>query len=134
GLPIVVDCANGALSEIAPSVLRRLGAEVHVIHAAPTGTNINANCGAVHLESLTEEMSRTRAMFGVAFDGDGDRALFVSMAGKKVDGDAVLLLMANAYRAKRVVGTSMTNYALEQMLQKRGRTLVRVDVGDRFIF
>jgi len=134
GMPIVVDCANGATSEIAPAVLRRLGAEVHVIHASPTGTNINANCGAVHLETLTEEMSRTRAIFGVAFDGDGDRALFVSMEGKRVDGDAVLLLMANAYRATRVVGTSMTNYALEQTLQKKGRTLVRVDVGDRFIF
>ena len=134
GLPIVVDCANGAMSEIAPAVIRRLGAEVHVIHALPTGTNINANCGAVHLETLKEEMSRTRAIFGVAFDGDGDRALFVSMTGKKVDGDAVLWLMANVYRANRVVGTSMTNYALEQMLQKKGRTLVRVDVGDRFIF
>jgi len=134
GLPILVDCANGAMSEIAPAVLRRLGAEVHVIHASPTGTNINENCGAVHLESLTEAMSRTRAIFGVAFDGDGDRSLFISMNGKKVDGDAVLWLMANVYGVNRVVGTSMTNYALEQMLQKKGWTLVRVDVGDRYIF
>jgi phosphoglucosamine mutase len=134
GQPIAVDCANGAMSEVAPEVLRRLGAEVRVIHASPTGTNINAKCGAVHLESLTEEMSRTRAIFGVAFDGDGDRALFVSMNGKRVDGDAVLALMAGVYRAKRVVGTSMTNYALEQLMQKQGRALVRVEVGDRFIF
>jgi len=122
------------LSEVAPSVLRRLGAEVHVIHASPTGMNINANCGAVHLDSLTEEMKHHRAAFGVAFDGDGDRALFVSMNGKKVDGDAILWLMANVYHAECVVGTSMTNYALELMLRKKGRTLVRVDVGDRFIF
>jgi phosphoglucosamine mutase len=134
GLLFVVDCANGAMSEIAPAVLRRLGATVRVIHASPTGHNINANCGAVHMESLIEVMAQEKAVFGVAFDGDGDRALFVSTMGRRIDGDAVLWLMARCLKPSKVVGTSMTNYALEQLLAKRGISLVRVDVGDRFIF
>ena len=134
GLRIVVDCANGAMSRIAPAVLGRLGAELNVIHASPTGININAACGAVHLESLTSAMNNSGADFGVAFDGDGDRALFVSGSGRRIDGDAVLLLIARRFRPKRVVGTSMTNFALEQILKKEGMGLTRVDVGDRFIF
>jgi len=134
GLLFVVDCANGAMSEIAPTVLRRLGATVRVIHASPTGHNINANCGAVHMESLMAVMEQEKAVFGVAFDGDGDRALFVSTQGRRVDGDAVLWLMARSLKPSRVVGTSMTNYALEQLLAKLGIALVRVDVGDRYIF
>jgi phosphoglucosamine mutase len=134
GLRIVVDCANGAMSRIAPAVLGRLGAELNVINASPTGTNINAACGAVHLESLTAAMNNVGADFGVAFDGDGDRALFVSGSGRRIDGDAVLLLIARRLRPARVVGTSMTNFALEQILKKEGIGLTRVDVGDRFIF
>jgi phosphoglucosamine mutase len=134
GLHIVVDCANGALSAVAPALLKRLGANVTVIHADPTGRNINADCGAVHLDSLIDAVKRTPCDFGVAFDGDGDRSLFVSGSGRRIDGDAVLLLMARRMRPAAVVGTSMTNYALEQMLKKEQIALTRVDVGDRFIF
>jgi phosphoglucosamine mutase len=134
GLRIVVDCANGAMSEAAPAMLRALGAQVEVHFAAPSGTNINAGCGAVHLEALTAAMARTKADFGVAFDGDGDRSLFVSSSGRRIDGDAVLLILSRRLRPRAVVGTSMTNYALEKKLEAEGIELARVGVGDRFIF
>jgi phosphoglucosamine mutase len=140
GKSVVLDCAHGAMSEIAPAMLTRLGAEVTVIHASPTGKNINAGCGAVHLESLTAAMRTLTVDFGVAFDGDGDRSLFVSNSGRVIDGDAILLMAAR--RLKRtgrlspavVVGTQMTNYSLERMLKEEGIGLTRVSVGDRFIF
>jgi len=106
------------MSEIAPGLLRRLGAEITVTHASPNGTNINAACGAVHLESLTETMKSHSADFGVAFDGDGDRSLFVSGNGRLIDGDAVLLTMARRLRRTGqlnpavVIGTLMTISAL----------------------
>jgi len=140
GLRIVLDCANGAMSEIAPRLLTKLGADVVVTHAWPNGTNINNACGAVHVEALGSAMRAGLADFGVAFDGDGDRSLFMSNSGRLIDGDAVLLLMAR--RMKRngqlnppvVVGTLMTNFSLERMLRHEGITLTRVAVGDRFIF
>jgi phosphoglucosamine mutase len=134
GTRIIADCANGAMSVVAPQVLKRLGADVQVVCGEPTGRNINLNCGAVHLEALTEAMKTADADFGVAFDGDGDRSLFVSRSGRQVDGDAVLLMMARRMRPARVVGTSMTNYALEKMLEAEGIALTRVGVGDRYIF
>ena len=140
GLRIVVDCANGAMSRVAPELLAGLGADVEVKNASPNGTNINAGCGAVHLDSLTTSMKNSAADFGVAFDGDGDRSLFISGAGKTLDGDAVLLLMARRLkRAGRlnppvVVGTLMTNFGLERMLRDEGIRLTRVPVGDRYIF
>jgi phosphoglucosamine mutase len=113
---------------------------VNVIHGSPTGKNINAGCGAVHLESLTAAMRGLTVDFGVAFDGDGDRSLFVSNSGRLIDGDAILLMAAR--RLKRngrlsppiVVGTQMTNYSLERMLRDEGILLTRVSVGDRYIF
>jgi phosphoglucosamine mutase len=134
GLRIVVDCANGAMSTVAPEILRELGASVRVICGEPSGKNINLNCGAVHLEALETAMKEETADFGVAFDGDGDRSLFASRSGKRVDGDAVLLLMARRMKPSTVVGTSMTNYALEKMLGSEGVALTRVGVGDRYIF
>ena len=134
GLRIVADCANGAMSAVAPEILRGLGASVRVICGEPSGKNINLNCGAVHLEALEAAMKDETADFGVAFDGDGDRSLFVSRSGKRVDGDAVLLLMARRMKPATVVGTSMTNYALEKMLGAEGVGLTRVGVGDRYIF
>jgi phosphoglucosamine mutase len=140
GLRIVADCANGAMTEIAPRVLTKLGADVTVLNASPNGVNINDQCGAVHIEALQAAMADAGADIGVAFDGDGDRAIFVSSSGRVINGDAVLLLMAR--RMKRdgllnppvVVGTLMTNFSLEQMLRKEGIKLTRVSVGDRFIF
>jgi phosphoglucosamine mutase len=140
GVHIVADCANGAMSAVAPSVLRKLGANVDVIHAAPSGRNINDRCGAVHLESLISEMSSRTADFGVAFDGDGDRSMFISAGGRVIDGDAVLLLLARRFKGRGqlnpsiVVGTQMTNFSLEKMLASEGIQLTRVAVGDRFIF
>jgi phosphoglucosamine mutase len=140
GLRVVVDCANGAMSEVAPRLLTKLGADVVVTHAWPNGTNINDRCGAVHVDALRSAMQTGVADFGVAFDGDGDRSMFMSASGRLIDGDAVLLLIAR--RMKRngelhppiVVGTLMTNFSLERMLRENGITLKRVAVGDRFIF
>jgi phosphoglucosamine mutase len=134
GMRIVADCANGAMGVIAPEILRKLGAEVRVVCGEPTGKNINLGCGAVHLEALAAAMKDSHADFGVAFDGDGDRSLFAAGSGKQVDGDAVLLLMARRMKPSAVVGTSMTNYALEKMLSAEGVSLTRVGVGDRYIF
>ena len=140
GLRIVVDCANGAMSEIAPRLLTKLGADVVVTHAWPNGTNINDGCGAVHVEALRSAMRAGLSDFGVAFDGDGDRSMFMSNSGRLIDGDAVLLLMARRMKKHGqlhppvVVGTLMTNFSLERMLSNEGVTLTRVAVGDRFIF
>jgi phosphoglucosamine mutase len=140
GMHAVIDCANGAMSHIAPSLLRRLGARVTVLNAEPTGTNINSGCGAVHLDSLAAAMRKTRADFGVAFDGDGDRSMFISANGRIVDGDAVLLLMARRLKQQgrlqphAVIGTLMTNFSLERLLAEEDVRLTRVAVGDRFIF
>jgi phosphoglucosamine mutase len=134
GKRIVVDCANGAMSAVAPEVLRALGADVRGLCVTPTGKNINSDCGAVHPEALVSAMKADAADLGVAFDGDGDRSLFVSQSGKLVDGDAVLLVMSRRMKPKRVVGTSMTNYALEKKLESEGVGLSRVAVGDRYVF
>jgi phosphoglucosamine mutase len=140
GLRIVTDCADGAMSEVAPRLLTKLGADVVVTHAWPNGANINDGCGAVHIEALQAAMSARSADFGVAFDGDGDRALFVANSGRLIDGDAVLLLMARRMKKigqlqpATVVGTVMTNFSLEQMLRSAGIALTRVAVGDRFVF
>lgn len=140
GVRMIVDCANGAMSEVAPSLFEELGASLTVINATPTGKNINAGCGAVHLEALTAAMKSHTADFGVAFDGDGDRSMFISSTGRLLDGDAVLLLMARRLKHQGrlnppvVIGTQMTNFSLERMLASEGIRLMRVPVGDRFIF
>ena len=140
GLRIVIDCANGAMSEVAPRLLTKLGANVVVTHASPNGTNINEACGAVHVDSLRAAMRAASADLGVAFDGDGDRSMFMSATGRLIDGDAVLLLMARRMKKNAqlnppiVVGTLMTNFSLERMLRDEGITLTRVAVGDRFVF
>ena len=140
GMRLVVDCANGATSVVAPEILRRLGAEVVATNASPNGRNINAGCGAVHLDSLIASMKTSSADFGVAFDGDADRSLFVSRSGRLLDGDAVLLMMARRLKKsdKRsppvVIGTLMTNFSLERMLREEGIALTRVAVGDRYVF
>jgi phosphoglucosamine mutase len=134
GMRILADCANGAMSVVGPAVLKQLGADVQVIRAAPNGTNINEDCGAVHPAALIAAMKHEPADIGVAFDGDGDRSMFVSRSGRLLDGDAVLLVMARRMKPSTVVGTSMTNFALEKMLHAMGVSLTRVAVGDRYIF
>jgi phosphoglucosamine mutase len=140
GLRIVLDCANGAMSEIGPRLLRKLGADVVVTHALPNGININDGCGAVHVDALRNAMRNASADFGVAYDGDGDRSMFMLRNGRLIDGDGILLIMARRLKKNGrlnpavVIGTSMTNFSLERKLGEEGITLTRVSVGDRFIF
>jgi phosphoglucosamine mutase len=139
GLRIVVDCANGASSEIAPKVFARLGATVVPINAAPDGRNINLNCGSLHIEGLQERVNAERADLGVAFDGDADRALFVDNNGAFVDGDATMWALANYLKGRgqlkknTVVATVMSNIGLEIALRSRGISLERTDVGDKYV-
>jgi phosphoglucosamine mutase len=139
GMKIVLDCANGAASELGPLLFRSLGAEVTAIHDAPDGRNINANCGSLHPAAMQKKVAETGAALGVAFDGDADRALFSSASGKLVDGDGVLLVAGRYLKSRGklkgnvIVGTTMANLGLERALEKSGLQLVRTDVGDRYV-
>ncbi|MDE3170431.1 MAG: phosphoglucosamine mutase [Acidobacteriota bacterium] len=139
GMKIVVDCANGAASELAPELFRSLGASVVAINNAPDGRNINADCGSLHPETMQKRVVDERAAVGVAFDGDADRAIFASGSGRIVNGDGVLLAAgrylqsAGKLRGGAIVGTTMSNLGLERALEKTGLTLVRAAVGDRYV-
>ncbi|MFN2576207.1 MAG: phosphoglucosamine mutase [Pyrinomonadaceae bacterium] len=139
GLTMVVDCANGAASEFAPRLFGHLGARVTAINNQPDGHNINLNCGSLHIEGLQERVVMEGADLGIAFDGDADRALFVDAAGRFVDGDATMWVLANYMHARRqleqnvIVSTVMTNLGLELALRARGIGLVRTDVGDKYV-
>ena len=139
GSKIVIDCANGATTPIAPALFRQLGFEVETIGVAPNGRNINFDCGSTHLDALAKAVLDNKARLGVAFDGDGDRALLVDHAGRIVDGDAILLI-ASIYLKERgrlpgpaVVATVMSNIGLEIALRDRGIQLVRTSVGDKYV-
>ena len=139
GLKMVVDCANGASSHLAPVLFERLGANVSAINNSPDGRNINLDCGSLHIESLQQRVLEERADFGVAYDGDADRALFVDGRASLVDGDATLWAMAqylderNQLDGKTVVATLMSNIGLEIALRSRGLRLLRTDVGDKYV-
>ena len=139
GLTIVIDCANGASSMLAPTLFSRLGANVVPINASPDGRNINRDCGSLHIESLQKRVEKERADLGVAFDGDADRSLFVDNQSKYVDGDATLWVLAKYLQShgrlkdNTVVATVMTNIGLELALQSEGIRLVRTDVGDKYV-
>ncbi len=139
GMKVVVDCANGAAYKASPKVLRELGATVFVLADEPNGTNINADCGAVHPERLQETVRQQGAHLGIAHDGDADRALFVCEQGNLIDGDHAMAALALDLHAqgrlcrKTVVGTVMSNYGLELALSKAGLNLVRTPVGDRYL-
>lgn len=136
---LVIDCANGSAVEIAPPVFRDLGANVKWLGASPDGRNINLNCGSLHLDRLQEEVVAADADLGIAFDGDADRALFVSASGKVVDGDAVLFLAGSALKQKgkltgdTVVSTVMSNLGLEKAFQGQGILMLRTPVGDKYV-
>jgi phosphoglucosamine mutase len=137
GMKIVVDCAHGATYHVAPPVFHELGAEVTAIGAAPNGFNINDGFGATRPDALREAVKAQRADLGIAFDGDGDRVLMVDGDGRSYDGDQLLYIIANE-RARGgslpgVVGTLMTNLALELALEKMGVTFARAKVGDRYV-
>ena len=136
---LAVDCGNGASYRLGPELFRRLGAEVTTLSTEPDGRNINLNCGALHLEGLREAVLASRSDFGVAFDGDADRAMFVARSGKIVDGDGVLLASARALRAAghlhadTVVSTVMANLGLEKAFERDGIRMVRTPVGDKYV-
>ena len=139
GMKIVLDCANGAASSLGPTLFASLGAEVVSIHDQPNGRNINHHCGSLHPEDLQKRVVAEGAALGVAFDGDADRALFVSSSGRTVDGDGVLLAAARYLRSAGklagtcIVGTTMTNLGLERVLAAEGLSLARMPVGDRYV-
>ncbi|MEO8028309.1 MAG: phosphoglucosamine mutase [Bryobacteraceae bacterium] len=143
GLHLVVDAGNGAASSLAPELFERFGAQVERMGCAPDGRNINLNCGSLHLDGLRERVLARGADAGVAFDGDADRALFVSGSGRMVDGDAVMLitgtdlhqrgLLTEADGKPAVVATVMSNLGLEIALRDRGIEMVRTQVGDKYV-
>jgi len=139
GLHLVLDCANGAASAIAPELFGRMGGRIDLTHISPDGRNINANCGALHPEIVAAETTSLHANIGVTFDGDADRALFADSNGKVINGDAVLLLAARDLFSRGllngglVVATTMSNMGLEAALRNDGIRMLRAPVGDKYV-
>lgn len=135
GLKVVVDCANGAASTVAPQVLNRAGAEVISISDKPNGKNINENCGSTHMENLIAKVVEVGADLGIAYDGDADRVLAVDHEGNVIDGDFILGILAQHTElpTKKLVGTVMTNLGLIRALEKKGIGFVATPVGDRYV-
>lgn len=139
GLKVLLDCANGATYKVAPEIFRRLGAEVTAIADSPDGRNINAGCGSTHVERLGELVATEGHDIGFAFDGDGDRVLAVDRAGKVVDGDELMALIALHLRERGtlhgngIVVTVMTNYGFHAAMQEAGIEVAQTGVGDRYV-
>jgi len=139
GINVVIDCANGAASELAPVIFGDLGARVTSIHCTPNGTNINDNCGSLYPEQMISETKRIGGDVGLAFDGDADRVIMADEKGRMVDGDHIMAICAlHAARTtglvtNTVIGTVMSNLGLEVVLREAGITLVRTAVGDRYV-
>lgn len=138
-IKIVVDCANGASYNIAPTIFRELGAEVIEIHTEPNGFNINLNCGSTHPHDLQQQVLKHQADIGIALDGDADRLVVVDDLGDMIDGDILIALIAeklhNEGRLKKdlVVITQMSNMALEEYLNYIGVSTIRTNIGDRYV-
>ncbi len=138
-LRIVVDCANGAASAVAPELLSCCGAKAEFTHASPNGRNINENCGALHPGVVAAEVVARKADLGICFDGDADRVLFADHSGTVVNGDAVMLLLARDLKQRgelanhTVVATTMSNMGLEIALRNEGIRLLRAPVGDKYV-
>ncbi|GGQ66334.1 phosphoglucosamine mutase [Couchioplanes azureus] len=139
GVKVVVDCANGAASDVGPAAYEQAGAEVVAIHADPDGLNINDNCGSTHLESLREAVIREGADLGLAHDGDADRCLAVTATGEVVDGDQIMAILALAMREAgtltddTLVATVMSNLGLRLAMKQAGIRLIETKVGDRYV-
>jgi len=139
GIRVVVDCANGAASHIAPEVYRRAGADVIAIHAEPDGININHQCGSTHLEDLIAAVREHHADVGIAHDGDADRCLAIDADGNVINGDHILAILALAMQqrstlqANTVVTTVMANLGFKIAMQAQGITVVETAVGDRYV-
>lgn len=136
---VAIDCANGSAAKIAPGVFPALGVDAEWIGREPNGRNINLECGSLHLDNLRAAVFEKRVDLGIAFDGDADRALFVSGSGRNIDGDAVLFLTGSALnRAGKlngsvVVATVMSNLGLQKALASEGITMLRTPVGDKYV-
>ena len=139
GVRVVVDCAHGAAYQVAPKVFTELGAEVLELGVKPNGRNINDGCGALHPQSLAEEVRRFNAALGVALDGDADRVILCDENGRVCDGDEIMAILGTRLLAKdelpgrTVVATVMSNLGLERALHARGGRLLRTAVGDRYV-
>ncbi len=139
GMRIVLDCANGAAYKVAPAVLEELGAEVVLLGAKPNGTNINAGCGSLHPEVISEAVKEHRADLGIALDGDADRVIFVDEFGNEVDGDHIMAICATdmlkqkKLRKGTLVSTVMSNMGLDIALKKAGGKVIKTAVGDRYV-
>ncbi|MBU6352889.1 MAG: phosphoglucosamine mutase [Actinomycetales bacterium] len=135
GLKIVVDCANGAASFVAPEVLKRAGADVIAISAEPNGRNINLDCGSTHTDNLIARVKSEKADLGIAHDGDADRVLAIDHEGNIVDGDHILGILASHtdIPTNTIVGTVMTNLGLIRALEKRSLKFIATPVGDRYV-
>ena len=140
-LRVLVDCANGAASAVAPDVFRACGLQAKFLHQAPDGRNINHDCGALHPETVARAIAAEKGRYdlGITFDGDADRALFSDAAGRVVNGDAVLLLAGRdmqtrgALNGSLVVATTMSNMGLELALRRSGISMLRAPVGDKYV-
>jgi len=139
GISVVLDCANGAASAIAPELFAQLSGKVHLTHISPNGRNINDACGALHPSVVAAETKSIGADLGVTFDGDADRAMFADARGSVVNGDAVMLLAARDMNARgmlrngTVVATTMSNMGLEAALRREGIRMLRAPVGDKYV-
>ncbi len=138
GLKIVIDCAHGATYHVAPKIFSELGAEVIAIGNEPDGFNINLNVGSTHPKTIKEATLKYKADIGIAFDGDGDRVVMIDHLGNIIDGDQLVLVIARALKEKNqlkggVVGTLMTNMAIEKALKELEIDFVRTHVGDRYV-
>jgi phosphoglucosamine mutase len=139
GLKIVVDCANGASSQVAPLVYERAGATVVAIHHSPDGWNINENCGSTHMADLQASVVTHKADFGIAHDGDSDRCLAVDASGAIVDGDQIMTILANGFKAQgrlkdeTIVATVMSNLGFFHAMKKSGIKVITTAVGDRYV-
>lgn len=139
GMKIVLDCANGAAYKVAPAVLSELGAEVIPLGIKPDGTNINAGCGSLHPEVMSEAVKAHRADLGIALDGDADRVIFVDEFGNMVDGDQIMAICATdmikqkKLRKNTLVATVMSNMGLDIAMRKAGGKVIKTDVGDRYV-
>jgi phosphoglucosamine mutase len=139
GIKVVVDCANGASSRVAPKTYERAGAEVIAISAAPNGININDGCGSTHLENLKAKVLEVGADLGIAHDGDADRCLAVDANGNEVDGDFIMAILATDLKSRgelannTVVGTVMSNLGFIKAMAENGITVETTAVGDRYV-
>jgi phosphoglucosamine mutase len=139
GLKIVVDCANGASSFVAPEALRRAGAEVVAIFNAPDGWNINDGCGSTHLDKLRAAVAKEGADFGIAHDGDADRCLAIDGKGNDVDGDVIMTILALGFKARgaltsnTIVGTVMSNLGFMKAMKDADIKVISTAVGDRYV-